>query len=196
MDNAGSGVSLFVFVGIAIAAIAALVVWFLKRSYKKYAEAWATLAPIVGGASKGSKMTGTYENLPVAARINAVSDGDNNTSYFFEIKLTTSPAGNEPRGKDWKILYGGEKLLGFGEKRWHVSTKDETLKRQLEGSGVIQEVERSGNFPSVTYRAKRGELEYSERVGGMFAIPTPERFAAQLDMLARLAQTNERANAA
>lgn len=185
-------IGLFIFALLIVAGVAAFVVWFVKRSNARYAEAWAALTPLVeGGASKGSRMTGTYQGMPVAARVRPVSDSDNSsTTYFFETSLTAAPV-----GRDWTIRHGGQKLLGFGEKVWHVSTKDDALKARLEGSGEFAEVARLG-FPTVTYKARRGELLYSEQVSGMFDIPRPERFSAQLELLARLARLNSRANAA
>lgn len=129
--------------------------------------------------------------MPVAARVRAVSDSDNsNTTYYFEASLTGAPG-----GRDWTMKYGGQKLLGFGEKSWHVSTKDDALKARLEGSGELAAVAQFG-YPTISYKARRGEFEYSEQVRGMFDIPPPERFSAQLELLARLARLNAQANAA
>jgi hypothetical protein len=185
----------FILVAAVFAVIVGLVVWFLKRSYKIYAERWAALAPLVGGAHKGSRMTGTYQGRPVHARIDAETSGTDETTrrttYHFKVKLM-----GEPGGRDWKVVYGGEKFLGFGEKRWHVSTKDDTLKERLSGAGVVVALQAWGSYPAVTYKAKKGEFEYSERVGGMYDMPTPERFRQQLDLLTRFAEVNEQVNAA
>lgn len=188
----GSSDAIYWIVGVPvfIGLIAALVIWFLKRSYAKYAELWSQLMPLVVGSSKGSRMTGNYQGLPVRAKINAVSEGDGGgTDYFFEINMTAAP-----RGKDWRLVYGGEKLLGFGEKRWHVSAKDEALKERLNAVGVVAHMQSWGAQPIIKYKAKRGEFEYSEPVAGMFAIPPPERFQAQLDLLAWLSKINEQVN--
>jgi hypothetical protein len=185
-------IGLFIFALLIVAAVAAFVVWFVKRSHARYTEAWGPLLPLVeGGSSKGSRMTGTYQGMPVSARVRAVSDSDNsNTTYFFEASLTGAAV-----GRDWAIRYGGQKLLGFGEKVWHVTTKDDALKARLEGSGEFADVAQLG-YPTVTYKARRGEILYSEQVSGMFDIPRPERFSAQLELLARLARLNSQSNAA
>lgn len=181
-------IAIVVFIGLAAAGI----VWYLKYAYARYAQAWSALTPIVAGAAKGAKMTGSYHGLPVEARINSVSDSENrHTRYYFELKLT-----GRPGGRDWKIVYGGEKLLGFGEKRWHVSTKDDALRERLTSAGAVAEMQDWGGQPTVSYKAKSGRLEYSEQVGGMYALPSPERFTAQLELLRRFAQFNEQANAA
>ncbi len=187
-------IGVFVLVAVIFALVIWLIVWFIKRSYRIYAERWAPLAALVSGTHKGSKMTGTYEGRTVEARISGVSDNDNNrhhTTYDFHLKLAAAPG-----SKDWKVIYGGEKLLGFGEKRWHVSAKDDALKERLNGAGVVAELANWHGYPIVSYKAKRGEFEYQERVGGMYDLPSPERFAAQLELLARLARVNEQVNAA
>ncbi|HEV2704581.1 MAG TPA: hypothetical protein VGV59_01575 [Pyrinomonadaceae bacterium] len=183
-------------IAIGVVAVFALVivviVWFLKRSYAKYAELWGRLAPLVGGTSKGSKMTGTFEGRPLRARVNSVGGGENSeTTYYFEVVLESPP-----RGADWRITYGGEKLFGFGEKRWHISTKDEGLKQRLEQAGVLVEVAHWGNYPQLEYKAKRGTLEYKAQVSGMFSIPDRPEFEAQLGLLSRLARINEQVNGA
>ena len=186
-------VGVIILAALIIAGVAYFIYWFLKRSYAKYAEKWSALAPIVSGTAKGAKMTGTYQGLPVTARINAVSDNDNTSQrYYFEVTLAGAPAGT---GRDWKIQYGGEKFLGFGEKRWHVSTKDDGLKTRFEQSEEFRSVGQLG-YPTISYKAKRGQIEYSEQVKGMFDIPAPERFTTQIELLARLLRANQQLNAA
>lgn len=66
--------TMLIFVGaiVLIAVIAVLVVVFMKKANAKYAQLWAPLASLVSGTSKGSKLTGTFNGMPVQARINAV----------------------------------------------------------------------------------------------------------------------------
>lgn len=47
---------------------------------------------------------------------------------------------------------------------------------------------------NVSYRAKKGTLVYHETVGNAFAVPAPEEFRAQLELLARLADINRPVN--
>ena len=179
-------VGLAAFVGL----IVWFVVWYVRKANARYAQMWPPLAALVGGTHKGHTMSGSYQGFPVRARVNAVSDSDS-TEYFWEVTLVSAP-----RGRDWKLQYGGERLLGFGEKRWHVAAKDDTLRQRLAGTGVLAEMAGWGAHPTVSYKSKAGEFEYSERVGGAFDFPTPERFGAQLELLARLALVNRQVNAA
>lgn len=184
-------VGIIILAALIIAGAAYFIYWFIKRSYARYAEKWSVLTPIVSGTAKGAKMTGTYQGMPVTARINSVSDSDNsNTRYFFEVTLDGAAG-----ARDWTIQYGGEKFLGFGEKRWHVSTKDDALKSRFEQRDEFRSVEQFG-YPTITYKARRGQIQYSEHVPGMFDIPDPQRFTAQLELLARLMRTSQQLNAA
>lgn len=177
---------------VVIGLVVWFIVWFLKRSYALYAEKWTPLAAIVSGTHKGSRMNGTYQGRPVRARINAVGDSEGgSTTYYFEIDLAARPG-----GRDWKVTYGGEKLLGFGERHWHVATKDDMLKQRLNGAGIVSEMTSWGSYPTISYKAKNGEFSYQEQVGGMYDLPSPERFSAQLELLARFAHVNEQVNAA
>lgn len=178
-------------VGGVFALIVWFVIWYVKKANARYAQLWSQLAPMVSGAHKGNKLEGAYQGRTVYARLDSVSDGDEGTDYYFELRMATVP-----RGRDWKVAYGGEKLLGFGEKRWHVATKDDALKERLNGSGVVAAMSQWGAYPTISFRAKNGELEYRERVRNAFDLPAPPRFQQQLELLAHFSQVNEQVNAA
>ncbi len=181
--------TILIFVGaiVFIAAIAVLVVVYLKKANAKYAQLWAPLAGFVSGTSKGSKLTGTFNSMPVQARINAVSD-DNSTDYFYELVLTPGA-----QGKDWSLSYTGDKLLGMGAKSWHVKTKDDGLKQRLAES-VLPTLEQWPSFPEITYKAKGGTLKYAIKVKSMYAIPGLDEFKQELELLARLGEINRQVN--
>lgn len=166
-----------------------LVIWIIKRSNAKYAQLWGGLTGEVNGSFKGSKMTGTYQGMPLAARINAVSDGDNSSDYFWVLTLTPGAG-----GKDWSLSYTGEKMLGLGAKSWQVKTKDEALKERLIAAGAPEIMAAWPSHPSITYKAKHGTLTYENKVGGAFSIPGPDEFKSQLNLLSQLSQVNQQAN--
>jgi hypothetical protein len=173
LEQGGSGglgiilglVGLLAFVGL----IVWFVVWYARKANARYAQLWPPLAALVVGAYKGNALNGTYQGFPVRARLNAVSDGDNGTDYFWEVSLTA-----EPGGRDWKLQY----------------------KQRLAGTGVLGELANWGAHPTVSYKAKAGEFEYRESARNSFDFPAPERFGAQLELLARLASVNRQVNAA
>lgn len=67
----------------------------------------------MSGSSKGNTLTGSYNGMPVQAKIKSVSDGDNSTEYYYELTLMPGT-----QGKDWALSYTGDKMLGFGSKSW------------------------------------------------------------------------------
>lgn len=184
------GAMIFLFVGIAvfIGLVGWLALFFIKRNNAKYTQLWSTLAGTIQGSAQGNKLTGTYNGVPVQARINSVSD-DNSTDYYYELTVTPGM-----QGKDWSLSYTGDKMLGLGAKSWHVKTKDEALKQRLMDAGAIRTMDSWQGHPSVVYKAKNGALKYETKVNGMFAIPSADEFKAQLDLLTHLGTINGQAN--
>ena len=173
------------------AAVLAWITWiYLKRSYAKYAQLWSEISGIVDGKPNGNKMSGTYAGMPVAARVDSIT-GDTSTSYFFEVVMTT-PA----HGKDWSVEYGGQGLLGRGQRSWYIKTKDETLKQRLETAGVVAAMETWSQGVTVAYKAKSGALTFRSPVNSAFGIASPDQFTAQLDLLQRLARVSQHAGVA
>lgn len=186
-----TGIVIAVVVVVAvIALVVPLIIWFNKRNNAKYDQLWPSLAPLVNGTAKGNTLSGTYNGMPVQARVKTVSDSDNSTEYYYELALTQAG-----QGKDWALNYGGDKLLGMGKKAWHVKTRDEALKQRLTDAGALALVEQWPGYPDVAYKAKTGTLQYTTQVKTMFAIPAPDEFRAQLDLLNNLAQINQQTNA-
>lgn len=175
---------------IVIALVAPLIVWFNKRNNARYDQLWPSLAPLVNGASKGDTLAGMYNEMPVQARVKTISDSDNSTEHYYELALTQAVA-----GKDWALSYSGDKLLGMGKKAWHVKTRDEALKQRLIDAGALGLVEQWPGYPDVSYKAKSGTLHYTIQIKNMFALPAPQEFRAQLDLLTKLARINQQGNA-
>jgi hypothetical protein len=176
-------------VGLGVAGLVVwLVIWSTGKNNAKYAELWGRIAGLVNGTWKGSRMVGTYEGALVEAEIKSIS-GDDETTYYYELSMT--PGG---RGQDWSVKYGGEKLLGFGEQRWHVKAKDDALKDRLVAARVLELMAVRPQHNEVKYKAKPGTLVYQETARGAFGVPAPEDFKAQLELLARLADVNRQVN--
>jgi hypothetical protein len=184
------GIGLVLFIVVLFALIGWFIVWYVKKANARYAQLWGGLAPLVAGAHKGSRMTGTYQGTPVQAVIRAVSGGENTrTTYYYE--CTATPGG---QGGDWRAEYGGEKLFGFGEKRWHVNAKDDALKDRLAREGVLARMEGWAQSVSLRYKAGKGTLTIHYPTRDAFSIPSPEQFQTQLDLLAWAADVNRRVN--
>ncbi len=160
---------------------------FARKSRNQYGKLWAPLAPLVNGTAHGSRLSGTYQKMPVLARIGGGSDEE--AEFFYELTLTPGPA-----PKDWALSFTGEKFLGTGTKTWRVKSKDDDLRQRLTDAGAAAAVQNWPSHPEITYKGKNGTLHYWKRAEGMYDIPSVEDFQAQLDLLAKLAQFNRQTN--
>ena len=65
---------------------------------------------------------------------------------------------------------------------------------RLSATGAVDAIRAWPSQPEVTYKSRGGTLHYWQRVEGMYAVPTPDEFRAQLELLARLARINRQAD--
>jgi hypothetical protein len=174
--------SLFVDAAVGAAVvIAAAAVWAARRGRDRFAPVWRPLLAIIGGQSRAGRISGTYSGMPVEARI--AEDGDG--ASFWELSLTL-PGG----GADWSLTYTGQKFLGSGTKAWRIKSKDEGVPVRMGDAGALDLVRQWPTYPEIDYKAKTGLLSYRENVGGPYAVPAPDAFRAQLDLLVKLAELN------
>ena len=176
---------------IAIAAVLVLlivflVVRFLRSANSRYGKLWGPLAALVSGKAQGSRLSGTYRGMPVAARI---TGGGEDTPYYYELTMTPGPS-----PQDWSLGFTGEKFLGTGTKAWRVRSKDDGLQRRLTDAGAALAVQDLAGQPDITFKGKNGVLTYRTQTNGAFDIPTVDQFKAQLDLLAQLSELNGKAN--
>lgn len=175
--------------GIIVAAvpIVLLIARFLRRANDQYGRLWGPLAALVNGSAQGSRMTGTYQEMPVTARL--TGGGEDDAAYYYELTMTPGPAPS-----DWSLAFTGEKFLGTGTKTWRVKSKDDDLRQRLTDAGAVAAIQDWPSQPDVTYKGKTGVLTYRSRVGGAFDLPSVEQFQAQLDLMARLSKLNTQVN--
>ncbi len=173
-------------VGIAVAVAGGVAAW-LRRPRDRSVAAWAGLAPLVGGTTRANVLSGTYDGLPMRARI--VGDGSEGNPYAYEVSFAPGP-----QGQNWSLAFTGQKFLGTGDKTWRIKGKDELLAQRLTEAGAAAAMQNWPSTPEITYNAKSGNLEYRDRTESEFAVPAPDRFEAQLTLLARLAQLQREIN--
>lgn len=171
---------------VLVILIAFLVVRFVRSANNRYGKLWGPLAAIINGKAQGSRLSGTYRGLPVAARI---TGGGEDTPYYYELTMTPGPS-----PQDWALAYTGEKFLGTGTKAWRVKSKDDGLQRRMTDAGAALAVQTLTGQPDITYKSKNGVLTYRTQTNGAFDIPSLEQFQAQLDLLAQLSELNSKAN--
>ncbi len=181
-----TGTEIEIVVGIVVVAAGGAAAW-LRRPRDRSIAAWAMLAPLVSGTTRANVLSGTYNGLPMHARI--VGDGSEGNPYAYEVSFAPGP-----QGQNWSLTFTGQKFLGTGEKAWRVKSKDELLAQRLTDAGAASAVQGWPSTPEITYNAKSGNLEYRDRADGEYAVPTPEQFGAHLTLLSRLAQMQREAN--
>lgn len=182
-----TGIEYGLIAAVAVVLIVLLVIARTRRGKNAYGKLWAPLIPLVNGSAQGSRLSGTYAGMPVSARL--AGEGGEAPAYHYELTLTHGAATG-----DWALSYTGEKFLGTGVKTWRVKSKDDALARRLTESGAVTALQTWGSQPEITYKSKSGTLHYWQRVDGMYDVPSPEEFAAQLDLLSNLANLNRQVN--
>jgi len=77
---------------------------------------------------------------------------------------------------------------------WEVKTKDEALKQRLTHSGLMALLPSWEHGTLVKYHGGKGTLLYSHRIYARDALPSPEVFQMQLDLLKRLVSITRQVN--
>ena len=99
--------------------------------------------------------------------------------------------------QDWRIKFYASGLLGQGPKQLYIEVEDKALGERLERSGVLDAVSTvsapTQGYVTVQYEARRRTLTYTDDVSRR-RIPSHEQFAAQLELVARLAEVNAQVN--
>lgn len=172
---------------------------FLINKFKnaRFTKAWAPLINIIngkviedGGGGATSYLLGTYRGRRVQASMTPDRNRYTNETGFrynyFEVA-----AMDVPGKQDWTLSYETS-VLGFGQTGLQIKSKDKTLEAALNQAGVISMIAGFGN-PTITYSRSTQMLTFSEDVTPQW-IPTPERFIAELELLLKLVEVNQRVN--
>ncbi len=193
--------------GILIVLVMLPVLYGIGRAGTAFGDVWsayllAPLAPMVGGHVERSRrrLVGTYEGWPVHVSFEQRSAGtlggaSSSTSRMnaFSIAIPELPG-----GADWQLQFHVTGLLGQGARELGFGMSDEPLRRRLDDAGVIAEVG-AVSSPTLSYVTARYEtrtrtLTYTDDVSPSH-VPSNERFAVHLALVARLAVLNTRVNA-
>jgi len=159
------------------AAVTGFTLW-LSGYFRGCAEAWAPLAAIVNGWTHSNGLTGTYNGARVRATV--FSCGEAGWAYTLEMET-------DRRVWNWSIEWGGEKLLGLGEKRWRIIAQNKDLEGRLLDSGLLALMATVPEHPHISYIARKGLLRFELLI---LEMPAPQRFQEQLDLLQELARKN------
>jgi hypothetical protein len=101
--------------------------------------------------------------------------------------------------QDWRVKFHVLGIFGQGPKQLFIEASDRALGERLERSGVLDAVSAvsspTRDYVTVAYDARRRSLTYTDDVSPR-RISSRERFAAQLALVARLAEINAQVNPA
>ncbi|GAC1572406.1 MAG: hypothetical protein NVS3B7_03120 [Candidatus Elarobacter sp.] len=166
-------------------------VWYVRGYYGRRQRAFercaTPLLPVIGGSVDKQTIRGTYAGAPVTAKIVGLSMSQaDETGYQYDFRVALADVGG---ASEWSLR---------GTDARQIQSKDAAVIAGLTSSGAIEAMERwpSGyGTPVVHFQPKVRTLEASTRVADYDRWPDPATFAAQLDALAALAQSNRGANA-
>jgi len=189
--------------GVLILIVVTPVLYFVGRAAGIIGDAWsarllAPLAPAIGGTvdQSGPCVRGRYQGRDVRVSFTtqqSVGSGDSAGSinaFYIEV---TELSGRQ----DWRLKFHYQGLFGPSQKELYIEVKDEALGQRLEHAGVLAAVAAVSAptecYVTVQYEARRKVLTFTDDVSPR-RIPSHEQFAAQLLLVARLAEINEQVN--
>jgi hypothetical protein len=177
--------TLFTLIGFAI---------FNRLANAKAAKLWPNLAAVINGTfHKGIGLTapyiiGQYHGLPVRAYVLVTAKSRYTYVYYFQIRATLDAA---PRGPDWTLRYNERSGTKQG---WEIHTKDAALQGRLAGAGLLGLIPGWDRETSLTYNGRKGTLLYSHHIFTRVALPSPEVFEMELNLLRKAANLNQQLN--
>ena len=158
----------------------------------------APLAPAIGGTISRSRpcINGSYQGRAVRVSFTpgqSVGSRDSATAinaFYIEVQ-------NLPGRQDWRIKFYLAGLLGQGSKQLTIEVQDQALGERLEQSGALSAVAAvsvpTQPYVTVAYEARQKTLTYTDDMTPR-QIPSRAQFAAQLELVTRLAEVNDRVN--
>ncbi len=179
------------------------VLYVVGRVIGTIGDAWsarilAPLAPAIDGTVYQSDpcMRGRYQGRDVRVSFTpsqSVGSGDSATSInAFYIEVIDLPG-----RQDWRIKFYVSGFFGQSPKQLYIEVQDKALGERLDRSGVLAAVSSvsapTQPYVTVQYAARRQTLTYTDDVSPR-RIPSHKQFAAQLALVARLAEVNQQVN--
>ncbi|CAG0937011.1 hypothetical protein TFLX_05914 [Thermoflexales bacterium] len=158
----------------------------------------APLAPAIGGTVDRNQpcIRGRYQGRDVRVSFTpgqSVGSGDSATAInAFYVEVLDLPG-----RQDWRIKFHLSGLLGQGPKQLTIEVQDKALGERLEQSEVLSAVAAVSTptqpYVTVAYEARQKTLTYTDDMTPR-QIPSRAQFTAQLELVARLAEVNDRVN--
>lgn len=127
-----------------------------KQQAAKLQPLWACFAPLINGEIENQTLRGRWNDFPVEANIDVHISDDGEETHRFELSLR-----NCVGTSDWMMTFGSE-LLGQGEWKWRVKSRNAVLARALEQSGAIAVMEKM--LPQVSSQNAEETFEEAQRI--------------------------------
>jgi hypothetical protein len=189
--------------GAVIFVIIVPVIYFVARFISKIGDSWsarllAPLAPAIGGtvSRDNPHIKGSYQGRNMRVYYSpgqSVGAGEGASQInAFHIEVLDLPG-----KQDWRIKFHLSGLFGQGAKQLLIEVSDTSLGERLERTGVLSAIA-AVNIPTqpyvtVAYEARQKKLTFTDDMTPQ-KLPTPEQFAAQLKLVARLTEVNDLVN--
>ena len=181
---------LFFSILIIVSIIVGKILQVMNKS--RNARAISALAPLIQGEVDSNEhsawISGNFRGRLVRAAMTPDRNISNSSDYSIKINSFELSMLHLSGAHSWEIVY-----TGILRKKWKITTLDGSFKERLRGSGLIAELERIGNRPSMGYNAREAVLWYHEDIRPR-VVPTPKRFQAQLKLLYYVAEVNDKLN--
>ncbi|HEY4027762.1 MAG TPA: hypothetical protein VGO86_15150 [Candidatus Dormibacteraeota bacterium] len=150
---------------------------------------WAPLAGIVSGTVRDGTLIGTYRGYPVEGGPGQADERSG--GYCIQLQVPK-------RGHDWMLVNIGLVSV-FSNRSGEWALKAGAATRRLTEAGLVRRIsveDVSGHrmWPTVRYERRRGLLTFDQNGENDQWVPSVDAFHRHLDLLADLADINQRAN--
>jgi hypothetical protein len=192
--------------GVLMVAVLLPVLYYVAKFITIIGDAWsarifAPLAAAIDGTVKGGTMRGRYQghDLRVSYAHNPSLEWEWEEARAVTINAFYIEVMDLPGHQDWKIRFYVFGTFGQGPKKLVIEAKDFALGERLAQSSVLAAVYAvsapTDYYLTVAYDARSRILTYTDDVSPR-SVPLREKFAAQLELVARLVAINGQVNAA
>lgn len=181
-------------------AIAIALIWYgsvqKKKNRAEKDSKLPVMAQVIQGTVQGSAVVGAFMGLPargsVEMEVYRDSDGDRQESYFWNAQLQVA------LGAPFTLKLQGKGFLGMGGKELTLDSPDPGYKEWLITAGLLQYASQVPTLAegkaSLAY--KDGVLTLRTSIDNEGALPTPDLFHYQLQVLMGVVQMHQQPVAA
>lgn len=181
-------------------AIAIALIWYgsvqKKKNRAEKDSKLPVLAQVIQGTVQGSAVVGAFMGLPARGSVEVEtyrdSDGDRQEAYYWSSQLSLA------LGAPFTLKLQGKGFLGMGGKELNLDSPDPAYKEWLTAAGLLQYASQVPTLAegkaSLAYQ--NGLLTLQTSIDNEGALPTPDLFQYQLQVLMGVVQMHQQPVAA